>query len=238
MSLMKKNKLYLIPTPIGRQKENHVLPDFTVQTIHSLDQFVVEKAQTSLSFLQWIKHPKKDFELTFRVLNKKTPDHELLSFVRLLENGDLGIMSEAGAPGVADPGAKLVKLAHEHGYPVVPLVGPSSILLALMASGLNGQKFAFHGYLPINENERIKELARLEQHSQEENQTQIVMETPHRNMNLFQMILEQCRPSTRLTVAANITMPDQYIKTQMVYQWKTEDQPDLQKVPALFLLLA
>ena len=235
---MNNHTLYLIPTPIGRQKENHVLPEFTVQTIHNLEQFVVEKAQTSLSFLQWIDHPKQDYELTFRVLNKKTPDHELLSFVKLLEEGDVGIMSEAGAPGVADPGAKLVKLAHEHGYPVVPLVGPSSILLALMASGLNGQKFAFLGYLPINEKERKRELSRLEQLSQSENQTQIIMETPHRNLNLFEMMMEQCRPSTQLSIAANITMPDQYISTKMVYQWKTEDPPDLQKVPALFLMLA
>lgn len=237
-SRMKKHKLYLVPTPIGRQKENLVLPDHTVQVIHSLEQFVVEKAQTSLSFLQWIRHPKKDFELTFRVLNKKTPDQEVLSFVRMLENGDVGIMSEAGAPGVADPGARLVNLAHEHGYPVVPLVGPSSILLALMASGLNGQKFAFHGYLPISQNDRKKELARLEQQSMDDNQTQIIMETPHRNTNLLQMILDQCRPSTRLTIAANLTMPDQLIQTKPIYQWKAAELPDLQKVPALFLLLA
>jgi len=235
---MHKNTLYLIPTPIGRNKENEVLPEFTIQKIHSIENFVVEKAQSAFSFLKWIKHPLPDYKLTVRVLNKKTPDHEIISFMKLLEQGDVGIMSEAGAPGVADPGSKMVKMAHEQGYPVVPLVGPSSILLALMGSGLNGQKFAFHGYLPINENDRIKELKNLENESSRHNQTQIFMETPHRNELLFDQILKNCSPSTQLCVAANLTMPDQLLKTDVIHNWKQNKKPELQKIPALFLIHA
>ena len=176
----KTSTLYLIPTPITKRRENHVLPEHTIGLVRSLDIFVVEKMQTARSFLQWIDHPTPDYKQTFRVLNKKTPDHEIVSFLQLLKDGDVGLMSEAGAPGVADPGAKLVDLAHQNGYRVEPLVGPSSILLAMMGSGLNGQSFAFHGYLPIDENRRKKQLQDLEQESASESRTQIFMETPHR----------------------------------------------------------
>lgn len=235
---MNKNTLYLIPTPIGRKKENEVLPEYTIQKIHSIEHFVVEKAQSAFSFLKWIQHPLPDYKLTVRVLNKKTPDHEIISFMNLLKEGDVGIMSEAGAPGVADPGSKMVRIAHDQGYPVVPLVGPSSILLALMGSGLNGQKFAFHGYLPINENERKKELVNLEKESLQKNQTQIFMETPHRNELLLEQILNNCSPSTQLCVAANLTLPDQFLKTDLIHNWKSGNKPDLQKIPALFLIHA
>lgn len=235
---MNKNTLYLIPTPIGRKKENDGLPEYTIQKIHSLTQFVVEKPQTAFSFLKWIKHPLPDYKLTIRVLNKKTPDHEIVSFMNLLKEGDVGIMSEAGAPGVADPGSKMVRMAHDLDYPVMPLTGPSSILLALMGSGMNGQKFAFHGYLPINENDRIRELKNLESESLQKNQTQIFMETPHRNELLFDQILKNCSPSTQLCVAANLTMPDQFLKSDLIHNWSQNKKPDLQKIPALFLLLA
>lgn len=233
---MSKNSLYLIPTPIGKRKENRVLPDYTIEIIHKLDIFVVEKAQTTQSFLQWIKHPIPDYKHTYRILNKKTPDHEIHSFLKLLEEGDVGLMSEAGAPGVADPGSKLVKLAHDNGHPVIPLIGPSSILLALMGSGMNGQKFAFHGYLPINDAKRKKELTDLEQESMNRSQTQIFMETPHRNIALFDLVLEHCRPSTQFCVACNLTMEDEYLMSMPVYKWKVTEKPDLQKKPALFLI--
>ena len=233
---MKKHTLYLIPTPITKRKENLVLPEHTINVTQSIDQFLVEKPQTTNSFLQWIKHPTPDFKRTIRVLNKKTPDQEIMSFLKLLEIGDLGLMSEAGAPGVADPGAKFVKLAHENGYPVVSLVGPSSILLALMGSGMNGQSFAFHGYLPIDKKARVQELSQIEQESAEKDRTQIFMETPHRNENLYDLILKTCRPSTQLCVACNLTHEDEFLKSQPIFRWMAEEKPDLQKKPALFLI--
>ena len=234
----KTSTLYLIPTPITKRRENHVLPEHTIGLVRSLDIFVVEKMQTARSFLQWIDHPTPDYKQTFRVLNKKTPDHEIVSFLQLLKDGDVGLMSEAGAPGVADPGAKLVDLAHQNGYRVEPLVGPSSILLAMMGSGLNGQSFAFHGYLPIDENRRKKQLQDLEQESASESRTQIFMETPHRNTSLLKQLLDTCRPSSKLCIACNLTADDEFLKTKRVMEWKKAELPDLQKKPCLFLLYA
>lgn len=234
----KTSTLYLIPTPITKRRENHVLPEHTLDIVRSLNCFVVEKMQTAQSFLQWIEHPTPDYKQTFRVLNKKTPDHEIVSFLQLLKEGDVGLMSEAGAPGVADPGAKLVDLAHQNGYRVEPLVGPSSILMALMGSGLNGQSFAFHGYLPIDENRRKKQLQDLERESASQLRTQIFMETPHRNMSLLKQVLSNCRPSSKLCIACNLTADDGFIKTKRLMDWKRGELPDLQKKPCLFLLYA
>lgn len=235
---MPERTLYLIPTPISRRKENLVLPEHTIDVIRSINIFVVEKMQTAQSFLQWISHPTPDYKQTFRVLNKKTPDHEVISFLQLFKDGDVGLMSEAGAPGVADPGAKLVDLAHQNNYSVQPLVGPSSILLALMGSGLNGQSFAFQGYLPIQENQREKRIQELERESASSSQTQIFMETPHRNMSLLDQLLKTCRPSTKLCIACNLTGNDQFLKTRRIMDWKNSPAPDLQKKPCLFLLSA
>ncbi|TVR35931.1 MAG: SAM-dependent methyltransferase [Balneolaceae bacterium] len=235
---MKKNKLFLIPTPIGKRKENLVLPEHTIKTVHNLSCFLVEKPQTTQSFFQWIKHPVPNYQITMRVLNKKTPDQEIFSFLQLLKDQDVGLMSEAGAPGVADPGAKFVKLAHENDHPVISLVGPSSILLALMASGMNGQRFAFHGYLSLNDSKRIRELSELEQESAQKDQTQIFMETPHRNELLYKLLLEKLRPGTRLCIACNLTQTDEFVKTRTVHQWRESEMPDLQKKPALFLIYA
>lgn len=237
-SVDSSNKLYLLPTPIAKQKENWVLPEHTVRVIHDLNCFVVEKAQTAQRFLQWIDHPTPLHELTFRVLNKKTPEHEVVSFVKLLENQSVGLMSEAGAPGVADPGSVLVKLAHEQEIQVVPLVGPSSILLALMASGLNGQQFSFHGYLPINESKRIKKIQEFEKDSLKTGYTHIFMETPYRNSNLFDLLIQKLRRSTKLCIAAGISSNTEFIKTKNINQWKGSKQPDLEKKPALFLINA
>lgn len=232
------NTLYLIPTPIARRKENLVLPEYTLNVIRSVNTFVVEKMQTAQSFLQWVDHPTPDYKQTFRVLNKKTPEHEVISFLQLLKDGDVGLMSEAGAPGVADPGAKLVDLAHQNGFRVQPLVGPSSILLALMGSGLNGQSFAFHGYLPIQNSKRKKKIQELERESAASLQTQIFMETPHRNMVLLEQLLKTCRPSSKLCIACNLTADDQQLKTRRIMEWKKSSTPDLQKKPCLFLLSA
>lgn len=232
------NTLYLIPTPIGKRKENHVLPEYTIEIIRSLDCFIVEKPQTSISFLQWVKHPLPEYQITFRVLNKKTPDHEVYSYLQLLKSGNVGLMSEAGAPSVADPGSGFVSLAHENGHKVVPLTGPSSILLALMASGLNGQQFSFYGYLSLRDDERLAEIRFMEEFSNRTGQTQIFMETPHRNQILFTTLLENLLPSTKLCVASNITQSDEWISTKRVSDWIEGEIPDLQKKPALFLLNA
>lgn len=232
------NKLYLLPTPIAKRKENLVLPEHTVQIIKKLNCFIVEKAQTAQSFLQWIDHPTPLYDITFRVLNKKTPEQEIFSFIKLLKDQSVGIMSEAGAPGVADPGSILVKLAHERGIPVVPLVGPSSILLALMASGLNGQQFTFHGYLPIHEAQKNKKIQELEKDSLRTGYTHIFMETPHRNRNLFELLIDKLRLSTKLSVAAELTSTKEFIETKSVKKWKSSETPDLEKKPALFLINA
>jgi len=235
---MPDHTLYLIPTPITKRKENLALPEYTLTIVRSLNIFVVEKMQTAESFLQWVKHPTPTYKQTFRVLNKKTPDHEIISFMQLLKEGDVGLMSEAGAPAVADPGSKLVSLAHQQHYNVVPLVGPSSILLALMGSGLNGQSFAFHGYLPINGRERAQAISTLERESEAQNRTQIFMETPHRNMVLFDQLLDTCRPSTKLCIACNLTAEGQFLKTKSIFEWKSGEAPALEKKPALFLIYA
>ena len=234
----KPSKLYLIPTPIYRQKENVSLPEHTVTIIRKIRCFVVEKPQTALSFLQWIDHPIPFHEITFRVLNKKTPDHEVFSYLKLIKEQDTGILSEAGAPGIADPGARLVSLAHENSIQVVPLTGPSSILLALMGSGLNGQAFAFHGYLPINKPKRQKKIQELEEESSRKKQTQIIMETPHRNEELFRELLSRLHPASLLCIANNLTSPDEYLQTKSVGNWKKMEEPNFNKKPTLFLFLS
>lgn len=230
--------LYLIPTPIGRQKENHVLPEHTIEVVRKLDRFIVENIRTAQGFLQWVGHPLKPYEPQFRVLTRKTPEEEIYSFLELLRDGDAGLMSEAGAPAVADPGAKLVRMAHDAGHRVVPLTGPSSILLALMASGLNGQQFAFHGYLPVDAAEKEKRIRQLESESASRRQTQIFIESPHRNEALLNTLLEICRPETRLSVAVHLTLPDEQILSMPVHRWKKTPLPRLNGRPALFLFLA
>lgn len=228
--------LYLIPTPIGKAKQNNVLPEYTVQVIHSLNSFVVENVKNAIGFLKWIDHPLPDYKITFRVLNKKTPQQEVFSFVKLLEKEDVGLLSDAGAPAVADPGSTLVKMAHDAGHRITPLTGPSSILLALMASGLNGQNFAFNGYLPIHEKKRKLALSELELESRQKNRTQIFMETPHRNMEMYQDIISVCHPETELCIASELTLAGENIETKPIYKWRKISAPELKGVPALFLI--
>lgn len=232
------NKLFLIPTPIAKNKDNLVLPEHTIQVVKSLNCFIVEKIQTAQNFLQWIGHPKPLHTMIFRVLNKKTPDHEAVSFLKLLDREPVGLMSEAGAPGVADPGSNFVKLVHEKGDPVVPLTGPSSILLALMASGLNGQQFSFHGYLPLDESDRSRKIQELEKDSLKSGFTHIFMETPHRNHLLYTLLTRTLRTSTKLCIAADITSEHEFITTKMIKDWNQAAAPDLQKKAALFLINA
>lgn len=229
-------KLYLVPTPLGKRKENLSLPEHTLSVVRGLNRFIVENIRSAQSFLQWIEHPLKPFEPDFRLLNRKTPDHEIYSFLSLIREGDTGLMSEAGAPAIADPGSKLVRMAHEAGHTVHPLSGPSSIVLALMASGLPGQQFTFHGYLPRDGHSRTRAITELESDSRKTERTQIFMEAPFRNQPLFEALVKTLQPETLLTVAVRLTMPDEEVITKPVSEWLADPKPDLNGRPAIFLL--
>ena len=229
--------LYLSPTLLSENTISQVLPPDVLAVIHNLRQFIVEDVRTARRFLSKAGHPGPIDQLQFRELNEHTSASEIDSLLPYLQTADTGVISEAGVPGVADPGAAVVRLAHEYGIKVVPLVGPSSILMALMASGLNGQSFAFVGYLPVKQNERQERLRTLERRSANERQTQIFIETPYRNIQLLDDILKCCRPDTLLTIAADITGAGEFILTQSIKQWKKK-LPELNKIPAVFLLQA
>lgn len=233
-----KGTLYLVPCTLGDTPAEQVLPHHVIAVARKLRYFVVEQPKTARQFLSALKHEQPIQSLHFSTLNEHTSANELPELLApLLAGHDLGIISEAGCPGIADPGADLVNLAHRNGIRVVPLVGPSSILLALMASGLNGQCFAFHGYLPIAEPERKKAIAALESESAKRKQTQLFIETPYRNDRMFSALLAQCRPQTLLCVATDITLPDENIRTFPIAQWKSQLVPQLNKRPSIFLLL-
>jgi 16S rRNA (cytidine1402-2'-O)-methyltransferase len=235
---MKLGTLYLIPCTLGDTPAEQVLPQHTINIARNLSYFVVEQAKTARQFLSALKPVQPIQSLHMENLNEHTTQNELVGLLApLLAGHDVGIISEAGCPGIADPGAELVNLAHRKGIRVIPLVGPSSILLALMASGLNGQCFAFHGYLPIEEGERKKMIAALEAESSKRNQTQLFIETPYRNEKLFHALLANCHPQTRLCIAADITLPTEQIVTRSIAQWKAQAAPQLGKRPSMFLLL-
>lgn len=230
--------LYLIPTPLWKGTERHGLPEHTLQTIRSIRCFVVEHPTRALGFLKWAGHPVPEHERVHRVLNKRTPDHEAYSLVGLLREGDVGYFSEAGAPGVADPGAVLVRFAHQAGHKVVPLVGPSSIVLALMASGMNGQLFQFHGYAPVDSGPRCEKIRALERESAKTGQTQILIETPHRTVALARDILNTCAGSTRFCMAAALCSPGEWIRSAPVSEWAGVDVETVKGLPAVYLLQA
>lgn len=237
--MSKSGTLYLIPSTLGKTPDNNTLPEHTLEVLRRLDVLVVENIQTTVKFLQWVGDTLPEFKIRFYPLNKNTPDQEIFSFLKPLKAGnDAGILSEAGAPGVADPGSRLVRMAHQNGIRVVPLVGPSSILLALMASGMNGQSFTFHGYLPIDEKDRKRKISELEHESRREDRTQIFMEAPHRNNEMFKSLLQSCSAETMLCLAADISLPDELIRTMTISDWKKNKKPDLHKRPALFLIYA
>lgn len=231
--------LYLVPNTLGDHPPADVLPAHTLATARTLDYFVVEHAKSARRFLSRIKTETPLQELELAELSEHTTAAELPKLLApLLAGRDAGLLSEAGCPGVADPGAELVALAHRHGVRVVPLVGPSSILLALMASGMNGQGFAFRGYLPVEEGARQKTVATLESESARLHQTQIFIETPYRNHKLLSALLAQCRPGTRLCIATDLTLPTEWVVTHTVADWKKVTVPDLNKRPSIFLLQA
>lgn len=230
--------LYLIPCTLGDTPAQQVLPQHVIDIARKLKHFVVEQPKTARQFLSALKPEQPIQSLHFASLNEHTAPKELADLLApLLAGNDVGIISEAGCPGIADPGADLVNLAHRNGIRVIPLVGPSSILLALMASGLNGQCFTFHGYLPIEEAERKKAITTLEAESAKRKQTQLFIETPYRNERMFSALLAHCRPQTLLCVATDITLPSELIQTRSIAQWKSQPMPHLSKRPSLFLLL-
>lgn len=235
---MSYGKLYLIPTPLGEYAPEVVLPAPVLDRIRTLNRFVVEETKTARRFLSAAGLKGHIDSLEFRELNEHTDAKEVEGFAALFEDGaDVGLLSEAGLPAVADPGALLVALCHRKGIEVVPLTGPSSLIMALMSSGLNGQSFAFNGYLPRESEERKKALRELESRSEKLNQTQLFIETPYRNDSLLADLLSVCMPSTMLCMAADITMDDAFIRTDSVAGWK-KSVPVLGKRPCVFLILA
>jgi 16S rRNA (cytidine1402-2'-O)-methyltransferase len=233
-----KGRLYLIPSPLGDNEPSEVIPAPVLESLKGFRTFVVEEIRTARRYLSKAGLKGHIGELQFHELNEHTEPAVIEGYLRLFDGGnDVALISEAGLPAVADPGAQLVALAHSHGIEVVPAVGPSSLMLALMASGLNGQSFAFCGYIPAKTDERRNRLKTLEKVSAQLKQTQILIETPYRNDSLFADILSVCSPSVRVCVAANITMPDAYIKTKKVSEWKKEGLV-IGKRPCVFLILA
>ena len=235
---MEKGKLYLIPSPLGDNDPVEVIPGPVLERLKEFRTFVVEEVRTARRYLSRSGLRGRIGELEFFELNEHTEQAVIEGYLRLFENGNnVALISEAGLPAVADPGAQLVALAHQNSIEVVPFVGPSSLMLSLMASGLNGQSFAFCGYIPAKTDERRARLKTLEKVSAQLRQTQILIETPYRNDSLFADILAVCGPSTKVCVACNITMPDAYIKTMKVAQWKKEGLV-IGKRPCVFLILA
>ena len=234
-----KGTLYLIPNTLGKTPENNTIPEFVMNIIRRLDVFVVENVKTAARYLRWIGDTVPEYEINFLLLNKETPVREMVSFLDPLKKGnDVGLLSEAGCPAVADPGSEFVKLAHDRGIEVHPLVGPSSILLALMASGFNGQQFAFHGYLPIDENKRKSAIQKLEKKSKSTGGTQIFMEAPHRNDEVKKDVIRYCNPQTRFCTATNLTLPDEQVISKKVSEWQKDEGASIHKEPTIFLLYA
>lgn len=233
-----KGRLYLIPSPLGDNDPAEVIPAPVLKSLEGFRTFVVEEVRTARRYLSRAGLKGKVGELEFHELNEHTDAATVEGYLRLFDNGnDVALISEAGLPAVADPGAQLVALAHAHGITVVPAVGPSSLMLALMASGLNGQSFAFCGYIPAKTEERRSRLRTLEKVSAQLKQTHILIETPYRNDSLFADILSVCSAATKVCVAADITLPDAYIKTMKVAQWKKAGL-QIGKRPCVFLILA
>lgn len=228
--------LYLIPVTLGDTEINRVLPDYNRQVIAGIRHFAVENIRSARRFLKKSNPDIVIDDLTFYTLDEHTRIEDISSFLAPLREGlPVGIISEAGCPAIADPGADLVAIAQSEGLPVVPLVGPSSILMSLMASGFNGQSFTFNGYLPVEPNERTRKIRLLEQRAYQENQTQIFIETPYRNHKMIEELIRTCRPGTRLCVACDISCENEEIHTRTMAQWK-KAKYDFQKRPAIFLL--
>ena len=231
-----KGKLYLIPITLGESNPDDVLPQTIKRAVELIDCYIVENEKTARKFIKSIVPEKVQSSLVLSTLNKHTEVNEHKQMIQpCLEGINVGVMSEAGCPGVADPGADIVKLAHEKGIHVVPLVGPSSILLAMMGSGMNGQSFAFNGYLPIDKSEKKAALKNYEKLSNDKNQSQLFIETPYRNNKLIEDLLQTLHPNTHLCIAADLTLPTEYIKTMRVGDWK-KAKIDLHNRPTIFIV--
>ena len=228
--------LYLLPVTLGDTAIEKVLPSYNKEIILGIKHFIVEDVRSARRFLKKVDRDINIDELSFYPLNKHTSPEDISGYLKpLIDGNSMGVISEAGCPAVADPGADVVAIAQRKNLKVVPLVGPSSIILSVMGSGFNGQSFAFHGYLPIEPGERQKRLKELEQRIYSEHQTQLFIETPYRNNKMMEDILKACRPQTKLCIAANTTCEGEYIKTRTVKEWKGK-LPDLTKVPCIFLI--
>ncbi|RED38565.1 16S rRNA (cytidine1402-2'-O)-methyltransferase [Winogradskyella eximia] len=231
-----KGTLYLIPTRLGDNPPLEVLPISIKKVIEDLDYYIVENEKTARRFIKRISPSKSQPTLKLQVLNKYTTEAERNTYLNsCLEGISIGLLSEAGCPAIADPGAEIVKLAHQMDIKVVPLVGPSSILLALMGSGMNGQSFTFNGYLPIDKSERKAKLKTLERLSSEHNQAQIFIETPYRNMKMLEDLADTLHPNTNVCVACDLTLPTEFIKTKSASEWK-HNKEDLHKRPSIFII--
>lgn len=229
--------LYLVPNVLAEGDWQNVLPAQVFQILSNTQYFIVENVRTARRFMKLVNREIDIDVCTFFEINKRTNPNDLPRFLKPLEEGnDVAVISEAGCPGVADPGADVVRIAHQKGIKVVPIVGPSSILLALMASGMNGQNFAFKGYLPVKPNERSRELNNLEKTIKRSGQSQIFIETPYRNNQLVNDVLKSCSPSTLFCIAANITGEKEFIQTKTIQDWEKAGVPDLHKQPVIFLL--
>jgi len=228
--------LYLIPNTLGESEINQVIPSGVLDIIHSLDHFIVENVRSARRFLLKSGYTKNINEAVFFILNKHTSKNDMYSFLGPCQKGrNTGILSEAGVPAIADPGAEIIEYAHKIGIRVIPLTGPSSILLALMASGLSGQSFSFLGYLPIKREELHKKIKEIEARSERDKQTQIFIETPYRNIRLFEALLRTCKPATILCIAVNLTTKEERITVRKIAEWN-KSKPDIDGKPTVFLI--
>ncbi len=231
-----KGSLYLVPTVLGDTPPSEVIPASVFGVLNRLKHYIAEDIRTARRFLKKAGSSVPIDDIQFMELNKYTNENELAGFLQYAKAGfDTGLLSEAGVPCVADPGSRITALAHKSGIRVIPLTGPSSIILALMASGLNGQNFTFHGYLPVRSGERNKILKKLEQESALKSQAQVFMETPYRNMQIMDAIISVCKPSTLLCIASDLTLESEFISTRSVSQWGKK-RPDIHKRPAIFII--
>ena len=231
--------LYMVPVTLGDDNLSYVIPADVMKLVQNLEYFVVENEKSARRFLGSVKTNKPVRELNFQLLNEHSAEKDLPALIApLLAGNDVGMLSEAGCPGIADPGATLAALAHRKGIKVAPLVGPSSILLSLMASGFNGQQFTFLGYLPSDKAARINKLKDIEKQSQRLNETQIFIETPYRNQHMLEDILASCGANTKLCIARNVSLETEFVVSKTIAEWKKSELPDLHKQPTVFLLLA
>lgn len=229
--------LYLIPVTLGDTPHENVLPSYNAQVVRDIRHFVVEEIRTARRFLRRMDREFPIDDCTFFEMGKHADVSRFSEYLAPIAKGhSVGVICEAGCPAVADPGAEVVSLAQKHGICVVPLVGPSSMILAVMASGLGGQSFAFNGYLPVQDADRAKRLKQLENRALAEGQTQLFIETPYRNRKMFDTMCASLRPDTRMCIAAGITTQDEWIRTQSIRDWKRTGMPDLGKIPAIFLI--